>query len=1354
MALTKTQVSELYVAIFNRASEGEGNEYWQEPFVGATVEDIANGMLETTDAQEYFGDSLDDDQAFIEHIYQNTLNKTIADDPEGIAFWTDALATYSRGYVVAELVAAVAQYADSTDPVTQVAYNQFVNRVAVSDYTADTLATAPEDYATSLNFGADLVVTDDAATVTAAEAAVDLIANPPTGETFTLTPGTDEYVGTTGDDTFNAEIGTFTNNTDIDGLEGQDTLNAEYASNLSTGPTLANVEVVNLTNLSGGVREINTVNFTGVEEIWSVESVGEVKLDNVASVDTVLGLKDTDADLTVRYASDALGAASDEDTNVNVVLSGADGSNISVGPQSLLAAGRINSITLNSQDVANEIGTITDSAITDKSLETVVVTGDQDLEIGGFAADVETIDASALEANLEVSVGDLLTDDLTVLGGTGGDNTVAANVTEDAAATLTDIQNLELNFSDGKVFDAENTNTAAAYTVKGTSANVANIISGSTFTVASLTAGTAASSFDFLGLGDFDLTVTNSTGAVDFGGIDFTNVRDVIVNTSNKAATTLGAVDLGDLGRSVTVESSSTVGNNTTVGAITVGADNVFAQTLTATAKAAGHVTFNDYTTAQGALSATLTADDEGDVAVNDLSAYNALTLTMAANDEGDVTANDATSSMGGVTATMTAADAGDVTANDLTGRSNVVVTANAESTGDVTVNDVLSQRGSATVDLVAANKGDVTVNNVTAYSAGGTSGYGSTATVTATTGLAEGGDISVGAITGRTDVTVTGSAAQETNIDFGAIKSESGSAGNITVDLSTADGTSLLNTGSVIVGGAVDATGATTGGNIDITLDAGAYSETSIGGAVTTTKGAVTVTATAGRMAEAFVGTSAAPGLGDAITAANITATTDVTVNLTTVAGTSATVKGGIVEVGDVATTEGTATLNLTNGARGTLTVGDTDIATEGNVDFTLSNASNATATVGELVTAKGDVSAAITNSGTATVANTAVNDISTADGAVTLDVTAGKNSTTTLGDITATDAAVVTVGTNVSGTDTFTALTIGDVTADSITLTSTARSAGKTVTVGDLDASGAAAGSGVTITAELSGTANVTLGTLIAAGASNSTLINAENLTGVLTVTGSNIDDFIVGGAGADQITLGTGGDDEVYGGAGNDAFFIDSLTITVGDSVIDGGAGTDSLSINGGAAIDLTGVEISSIETLNVTATEDVTLTAAQLDAFTTVNVAAGAAITVEDLDGESVAATGGDDTFEILAGDSGVVISNFTTAADAAGFAEGTDLLRFSDADLTALTGFADATASLGTKLTLNDGSTVVEFVSGAGAQTATGAYAAFLFNETTGELSFDADGTGAEAAVDILTLTGVADLAAADFAFVA
>jgi hypothetical protein len=126
MALTQTQVSSLYVAIFNRASEGEGNTYWQN--TGLSMAETADAMLATPDAQEYFGDSLESNQAFIEHIYANTLNKTIQDDPEGIAYWVEALDNGAdRGQVVSDLIEAIYTYADSTDPVTKAAYDQFVN---------------------------------------------------------------------------------------------------------------------------------------------------------------------------------------------------------------------------------------------------------------------------------------------------------------------------------------------------------------------------------------------------------------------------------------------------------------------------------------------------------------------------------------------------------------------------------------------------------------------------------------------------------------------------------------------------------------------------------------------------------------------------------------------------------------------------------------------------------------------------------------------------------------------------------------------------------------------------------------------------------------------------------------------------------------------------------------------------------------------------------------------------------------------------------------------------------------------------------------------------------------------------
>lgn len=183
--LTQTQVSQLYVAIFGRASEGEGNRFWQawQP-EGALKPDTASTaakMLDTQAAREYFGTGLDTDQAFIEHIYLNTLNKTPTDDSSGIAYWVGELGKgKSRGEVVATLVGVIKDYAPNgpyfnpNDPKTIAAYNQFTNRVTVSNYMADTVEQTPSNWATATQFSlSGLYVTDDPTTVVTAKAAVD-----------------------------------------------------------------------------------------------------------------------------------------------------------------------------------------------------------------------------------------------------------------------------------------------------------------------------------------------------------------------------------------------------------------------------------------------------------------------------------------------------------------------------------------------------------------------------------------------------------------------------------------------------------------------------------------------------------------------------------------------------------------------------------------------------------------------------------------------------------------------------------------------------------------------------------------------------------------------------------------------------------------------------------------------------------------------------------------------------------------------------------------------------------------------------------------------------------------------------
>ena len=168
--LTQTQVSRLYVSIFGRASEGEGNAYWQSE--QSDMITAANTMLATGAAQSYFGATFNDNQAFIEFIYVNTLGKTYAEDPDGVNYWVSELSSgKSKGQVVATIINAVMDPQFAGVP----AQDQFINKVSVSNYTADMIATCPDVNDLSAFVGFISGVTDDSSTVVAAKAAVDAL---------------------------------------------------------------------------------------------------------------------------------------------------------------------------------------------------------------------------------------------------------------------------------------------------------------------------------------------------------------------------------------------------------------------------------------------------------------------------------------------------------------------------------------------------------------------------------------------------------------------------------------------------------------------------------------------------------------------------------------------------------------------------------------------------------------------------------------------------------------------------------------------------------------------------------------------------------------------------------------------------------------------------------------------------------------------------------------------------------------------------------------------------------------------------------------------------------------------------
>jgi V8-like Glu-specific endopeptidase len=172
MTLTNTQISQLYVTLFGRASEGEGNTYWQTNDASYNMGRTADIMLGTTAAKTYFGSTVNSDLEFIEHIYRNTLGKTYDEDIEGVNFWVNELAQgKTRGEVVAALITA-AQHPDNSSA----AQNQFNNRVEVSNYAADTLLKFT-DYTTFSSFITGVTAVDF--TVTSALNKIDQLNTSP-----------------------------------------------------------------------------------------------------------------------------------------------------------------------------------------------------------------------------------------------------------------------------------------------------------------------------------------------------------------------------------------------------------------------------------------------------------------------------------------------------------------------------------------------------------------------------------------------------------------------------------------------------------------------------------------------------------------------------------------------------------------------------------------------------------------------------------------------------------------------------------------------------------------------------------------------------------------------------------------------------------------------------------------------------------------------------------------------------------------------------------------------------------------------------------------------------------------------
>jgi Ca2+-binding RTX toxin-like protein len=241
------------------------------------------------------------------------------------------------------------------------------------------------------------------------------------------------------------------------------------------------------------------------------------------------------------------------------------------------------------------------------------------------------------------------------------------------------------------------------------------------------------------------------------------------------------------------------------------------------------------------------------------------------------------------------------------------------------------------------------------------------------------------------------------------------------------------------------------------------------------------------------------------------------------------------------------------------------------------------------------------------------------------------------------------------------------------------------------------------------------------LSAGADVETL-RTTNDTGIATInlTGNTSGNTIIGNDGSNTLD-GGGGNDELIGRGGNDTYIVDSATDTTTEG---GGQGIDTVRTSVSYALTA-GADIETLETTNAAGTTAINMTGN------------GAGNTVRGNNGSNVINGGGgrDDLIGLGGQDHFLFDSALNAATNVdriLDFNVADDTIRLENAVFTTL-----AAGGLGAG----------QFVIGAAAQDANDRV---IYNSSTGALFYDADGTGAGAAIQFATLSTGLALTAQDF----
>jgi S-layer protein len=632
----------------------------------------------------------------------------------------------------------------------QAAKAVLVNKTTVAEYYSATLLGAATDLATLQTVIGS--VTADPASVTSSEAVLNnqII----TGITQSLTTGVDSFNGTSGNDTFNSQIGAGANSTltaldSINGGTGTDTLNINDIAGSTAMPggvTIQNVEIINLASagaatfdVSGvtGLTNFNVTQSTGADVITAGAGQAVNVTDTAGAVTVTGGSAQTVATSAGAITlSGSTGPIAVTDTKIAAnTVNITDGSNVSVtATGDANAAAGAAQFTIGSATNAPS-GTVTVSstgaattAATNNFLGNISVTGGTSVAV----TEVATSDASSVAKDATgttVQLGDV---------SVAGNGTVTSvSVTQTPEATQTAYTKLTAGAIETDTISLAHNATVAAgsvFTLNGltfTTAKVltdAQVLSAFANLANGVTQGSAPASYGIYS-GTFN-TVGGSTGAV-------TTTATGSSVTFTAAAS--GAVAPGVAGLAIANVITGTADAGADQAGVLGVTDGVVAIT-DGGSKTIASVTLDGYGAGSSITSDALTTLNLAH-SINSVTVTNAAaaSLSLGLNAVGDATLGAATVNLGATYKTLNIVD---TTANSVANVNATGVTALTIS-GDHAVD--LSGATFGALKTVAVSGGaGVTIDvsgqaALTDFNASGTSGN-NTVTINASAATYEGG--------------------------------------------------------------------------------------------------------------------------------------------------------------------------------------------------------------------------------------------------------------------------------------------------------------------------------------------------------------------------------------------------------------------------------------------------------------------------------------------------------------------------------------------------------------------------------------------------------------------------------------